>query len=474
MYLIEEFNKASTTFAENKGAETREFFDTIYGNTASGGYCVLWTKSDKKSYFIDVNNKDGIIQTVEELKPTHDCYFAVGLQRVIPESGRGKSDSVCAIPGLWCDLDIAGDGHKKKGLIPSFQHAMDFVYGSPLQPSMIVFTGGGVHCYWLFNKPWVFNNDNERQCASELSKRFQQSLIMKADNKGWNMDNTSDLTRLLRVAGTYNFKTVSPEKVYILEKNDNRYTQDDFQIFMTPQPEGSSTQIYQPDDVPVLPSFSQEIHLEEKTDSDSNNRLVVNELINRCAFLKHCKDDPATLPEPEWHKMICLLSREYGGAAIVHELSKPYPKYTKAETDQYILKALSNSNTPITCDAVKQTWNCNQNCNVTSPVHLKQQILKDFGLSAGTESSSVDDEEFNDLDLLKERIPDVKFPWDSFPVMLSECFKDLAKDMSVRPEMVAVAALGILSAAIGGSVKSVEAKKGYKAPINLWIIIIAE
>ncbi|KJR43872.1 hypothetical protein MCHI_000229, partial [Candidatus Magnetoovum chiemensis] len=111
-------------------------------------------------------------------------------------------------------------------------------------------------------------------------------------------------------------------------------------------------------------------------------------------------------------------------------------------------------------------------------MHLKQQILKDFGLSARLESSidaeTVNDDDFNDLDLIKERIPDVRFPWDSFPAMLSECFKDLAKDMSVRPEMAAIAGLGILSAAIGSSVKSVEAKKGYKALINLWIIIIAE
>jgi hypothetical protein len=46
-----------------------------------------------------------------------------------------------------------------------------------------------------------------------------------------------------------------------------------------------------------------------------------------------------------------------------------------------------------------QTWNCNQSCNVTSPVHLKQQILKDFGLSAGTESS-IAAETVNDVELM--------------------------------------------------------------------------
>ncbi|KJR43873.1 hypothetical protein MCHI_000230 [Candidatus Magnetoovum chiemensis] len=81
---------------------------------------------------------------------------------------------------------------------------------------------------------------------------------MKAGNYGWNIDNTSDLPRLLRVAGTYNFKTVLPEKVNILEKNGNRYTPDDFGIFITPKP----AQIYQPAVIPALPSFSQEIHIE--------------------------------------------------------------------------------------------------------------------------------------------------------------------------------------------------------------------
>jgi hypothetical protein len=45
-----------------------------------------------------VNEKDSIVEKVEQLKPNHDCYFAVGLQRFLPESGRGKSDSVWQSP----------------------------------------------------------------------------------------------------------------------------------------------------------------------------------------------------------------------------------------------------------------------------------------------------------------------------------------------------------------------------------------
>jgi len=176
--------------------------------------------------------------------------------------------------------------------------------------------------------------------------------------------------------------------------------------------------------------------------------------------------------------MICLLAREYGGGSkAIHELSRPYPNYTKQETDQYILKALDRSNSPITCEAIKQTWNCNRDCAVKSPIHLKQGILNELktvdSTSSSIDSDNTEDESFNDMDLLKERIPNVPFPWSSFPPYLSASLKDLAEDMAVQPEMCGVIALGILSTAVGSLVKSVEAKKGYKSSVNLWTVIIA-
>ena len=77
-------------------------------------------------------------------------------------------------------------------------------------------------------------------------------------------------------------------------------------------------------------------------------------------------------------------------------------------------------------------------------------------------------------DILKDRVPDYPFPWDALPLKLSEALKDLAKDMSVNPAMVGVIGLSVLSSAIGSSVTHLESKKGYGAPLNLWIAIIAE
>jgi len=44
----------------------------------------------------------------------------------------------------------------------------------------------------------------------------------------------------------------------------------------------------------------------------------------------------------------------------------------------------------------------------------------------------------------------------------------------VSPEMCSVIALAVLSAALGNAVEYVEAKKGYKTTVNLWVSVIAE
>ena len=52
-----------------------------------------------------------------------------------------------------------------------------------------------------------------------------------------------------------------------------------------------------------------------------NERLT--QLMDSCSFLSHCRNDVATLPEPEWYQMTCVLAGQYGGPALIHQLSYP-------------------------------------------------------------------------------------------------------------------------------------------------------
>jgi len=75
-------------------------------------------------------------------------------------------------------------------------------------------------------------------------------------------------------------------------------------------------------------------------------------ILNNCAFCQHCRDNAETLSEPEWYAMISNLARADGGRELIHELSRPYPGYSPAETDRKIEHALQDGE-PHTCQYIQ-------------------------------------------------------------------------------------------------------------------------
>src|SRR4051794_8267495 len=72
---------------------------------------------------------------------------------------------------------------------------------------------------------------------------------------------------------------------------------------------------------------------------------------NGCAWLRHCRDDAGTLPEPEWYGMLSIVGRCENGEQLAHEWSRPYPQYTPEETQRKLTQALRNAG-PRTCEYI--------------------------------------------------------------------------------------------------------------------------
>ena len=66
------------------------------------------------------------------------------------------------------------------------------------QPSVIIDSGGGFHCYWLLAQAWNLNSPEDRTAAAELEARWVEYT---GADKG-----AKDLARVLRVPGTLNGK----------------------------------------------------------------------------------------------------------------------------------------------------------------------------------------------------------------------------------------------------------------------------
>ena len=67
--------------------------------------------------------------------------------------------------------------------------------------------------------------------------------------------------------------------------------------------------------------------------------------------------------------MITNLAGVKGGTELIHELSRPYPKYNEDETDRKIQRAIAE-NKPHTCKYIKEHlgFDCGKDCRIKSPV----------------------------------------------------------------------------------------------------------
>ena len=106
------------------------FFSALYGREiGEHANLVIWSKKYGSTWCPD---EESASATSSQLHQSTDIYFGVCLQdpeavrnRVLTPRGeapsslqhfRGYAATAAVMPGLWLDIDIASDAHKKKGL----------------------------------------------------------------------------------------------------------------------------------------------------------------------------------------------------------------------------------------------------------------------------------------------------------------------------------------------------------------------
>lgn len=167
-----------------------------------------------------------------------DTYIGVG---AAPENygpnQRAKADQVSWLPGLWLDLDYQGAAHKAKNLPPDQDSCLELLRQCELDPTIIVHSGYGIQAYWCFEEPWKLTDGDRRQ-AMELSESWQNHLQAAAAAKGWKVDATHDLARVMRLPGTRNHKGDKPVPCRMLTHTGPRHSVDAFRAVIrdaTPQ-----------------------------------------------------------------------------------------------------------------------------------------------------------------------------------------------------------------------------------------------
>jgi len=324
------------------------FLQALYLGAQTDAFVVLFTKITP-AYFVPHNDLERVISTARGLSPRTDTYFGVCLQGKPPRGAtvtRGTGDTAVAMPGLWFDVDCAGGNHKKQDL-PTLGEATEFVNGGPLgPPAAIVHSGGGLHAYWLFDHPRMLEDGADRERAQQLSTAFQLEMLRLAKMRGWALDNTSDLARVLRLPGTWNHKYVPPRPVELaLLDEGRRITALDAAARL---PEAKA----------LAPAPAARKH--KRPQAKRQPRVEV--ILAGCPWLRHCQEDAESLPEPEWYAALSIVGRCHNGENLAHEFSSPYPGYSPRETQYKLRRALTVAG-PRTCRNIGSGLTQNNYCS---------------------------------------------------------------------------------------------------------------
>lgn len=160
------------------------------------------------------------------LKPGDNVYASCCL--VSPESAkwhvRGAAEDAVAIAAAWLDLDIRGPAHVSDRLPPDQSSALEVLAGMDFEPSIIVDSGWGIYGWWVFERPLAIDTEERRRFFHRLVQGCQATAAAIAGRRGWTVDPTFDLARILRLPGTTNWKIDGdPRPVRLLHESGIRY-----------------------------------------------------------------------------------------------------------------------------------------------------------------------------------------------------------------------------------------------------------
>jgi hypothetical protein len=141
-----------------------------------------------------------------------DIFFGVSLRR----GKDGKKAGCTRVAAVWVDIE---------------DRTLDYAASMEPEPNIVVESGGGLHCYWLFHLPV--------NVADEILRILIENINRGLVKKFGGDKSATDVSRVLRVPGYWNHKDKYPEPrpVRAWLRHERRYAPVDFtdiQIVGTP------------------------------------------------------------------------------------------------------------------------------------------------------------------------------------------------------------------------------------------------
>ena len=205
--------------------DATQLLSALFATLDDGEYIELRCKrqSTQQEFFQSVGE---LVTAVSAVPAGTEVFFGIATR----DGNGGRKGNLIRIPGVWADLDAK----------PGLHAPADRLNAAPLEPSAIVNSGKGLHCYWFFDEPLL-----------AMSSIVTVENINKGIAKVLDGDSVHDAGRVLRLPDTYNYKYRGPLPVQLMRlEPDLRYSvkQLESAFPLTQKPKGVVSM------VPALPS----------------------------------------------------------------------------------------------------------------------------------------------------------------------------------------------------------------------------
>ncbi|WP_245959530.1 phage/plasmid primase, P4 family [Neobacillus piezotolerans] len=263
------------------------------------------------------------------------------------------------------EIDLMSGIHAANNL-PTEDDVQSILDTFSLDPSIVIHSGGGLHCYWLFDKPAEIRSVKDMQGAERMLGRFQKVFIRLAKAKGLHIDNTADLARVLRVPGTFNLKgEPKPVKTALFEP-ERRYSL--LELLSAIQ-----------DIEATFPEETVTKAEKKHYDTEIPDAKHPDRIAKECRFIQDYLNHIESANYSEWMAALSIAAFCEDGDELVHEWSKGHSGYSEPEVDRKYTE-IREKMKPRTCQTINQEFGRCNGCKhfnkINSPIALGMERKK--------------------------------------------------------------------------------------------------
>lgn len=376
-----------------------------------------------------------------------------------------KAANATWVKAIWIDIDVKPRDDKHYQTQEAAIAALDgFVVRVGLPPpSAVINSGGGLHVYWLSDKPLTPNE--WRPYAEGLKAALLQEGVLSDTGL------TTDIARILRVPGTLNYKYDPPRPVELLPLPLKEYDFNEDLKFLAVEARASVAPAINSAFAGKTPFY---IGPADKL-SDGIERvemppLPLAPIVAGCAFIREAIETGGKdYSQPMWNLTTLAATFMEDGHALAHRMGQHHPEYSVESTDElWERKNRERADRDIgwpSCNAIQAAGcdscaTCSHFANGKSPLNLAHQNQQ----ALPSEPSFVDP---------YAEFVGPEFPLDVLPSTLARFVNAEHRAMGADPSAIAMAALTAVAGAMHAETQVRMGEGWWEKPI-LWTVLLGQ